>query len=64
MNVSVPDPCTTGLFQGESCYWLKTPKLKYTEAKAACQELGGDLVTIETAEEEEFIVTELNLEEG
>ena len=62
--LSVPEPCTPHLFRGVSCYWLYTIESKYTEARTACQKQGGDLVTIETLEEQEFVVAQFNLENG
>ena len=64
MPVSVQGACTSDRFQGVSCYWVNTDKLTFSEASASCRAKDGDLVIIETAEEEEFIMEKLNLHKG
>ena len=55
-SVSVSD-CPQGwVLHGHSCYHIiDTPTLKWSDARTTCQNLGGDLAIIRSADENNFI---------
>lgn len=48
-------PDEFGSTQGQSCYWLPPDGALWVEARAACVSWGGDLVSIESAMEDDFL---------
>ena len=55
-SVSVSDCPQRWVLHGHSCYHIiDTPTLKWSDARTTCQNLGGDLAIIRSADENNFI---------
>ncbi|XP_013882029.1 CD209 antigen-like protein E [Austrofundulus limnaeus] len=44
---------------GGNCYYFDTDELNWTESRSFCRDVGGDLVKIDSREEQEFLVRRL-----
>ena len=54
--VSVPACAEGWIHRGKSCYLaINIPTLKWSDARRTCQNLGGDLPVIKSADENKFI---------
>ncbi|XP_013856787.1 C-type lectin domain family 4 member E, partial [Austrofundulus limnaeus] len=46
-------------FHGGKCYYFSTCGLNWTDSRSFCRDVGGDLVKIDSREEQEFLVRKL-----